>query len=114
MNSKHDDLLKTEELFDFLQGTIPEGYSINRKAIPRLTPDQAWTVIWYLGEQHWEVTDYIERCDVCGFLYNSEAEGGCLDYGKAPCNFCDQCMASDEYNRKAKSKLNPTPPQIGS
>jgi hypothetical protein len=99
---KLDDLEKTQQLFDFLQGKIPEGYCIAKKNRPKLTADQAWTVIWFLGNQYWQVPDFIERCCVCGDLYNSYSEGDCLDYGKAPYHFCGSCLDGEEYAKKEK------------
>jgi hypothetical protein len=96
------DLRKTQELFDFLQGIMPAGVKVPRGEIPGLTPAQAWAVVWYLGNQYWKVTDVVERCDVCGKLYHTHQSGGCLDYGKAPHIFCDNCVESDEYFRKQK------------
>ena len=107
MNTKPDPLQKTEELFDFLQGKLPGGYKIPRKDRPKLTPDQAWTVIWYLGNQYWKVTDHIERCEICGALFDTWSEGDCLDYGNKPYHFCGSCIDSDEYAKKSQSKLNP-------
>jgi hypothetical protein len=101
------DLDRTEELYDFLQGKAPKGYHIPRGHMPKLTEKQAWTVIWYLGNQYWQVTDFIEKCCVCGSLYDSECSGSCLDFGKAPYHFCDCCMEGDAYAKKRRSKLNP-------
>lgn len=99
---KPDALHQTEELFSFLQGTSPDGYKIQRGHMPKLTPDQAWTVIWYLGNLYWQVPDYIERCCGCGDLYNSEGGGCCLDYGKAPYHFCEQCRDCEGYVQKMR------------
>lgn len=99
---KRDDLDITEELFEFLQGRAPEGYRIQKGHMPKLTQDQAWTAIWYLGNLYWQVKDYIERCCVCGSLYDSERSGDCLDYGKAPYHFCDNCMGEPEYQKKMR------------
>lgn len=99
---ERDDLELAEELFEFLQGRAPEGYRIRRGHMPKLTANQAWTVIWYLGNQFWQVPDTIERCDVCGNIHDSESEGECLDYGKGPYQFCDNCLYSEEYERKKK------------
>ncbi len=101
MSEPRSDLERTEELFAFLQGTKPEGYKISRGHMPKLTADQAWTVIWYLGNQYWQVTDHVERCDVCGTVYDVHEEGDCLDYGGLPYMFCESCMAGDVYARKA-------------
>lgn len=88
-------LERTEELFEFLQGRIPEGYSIPAQEIPRLDADQAWTVVWYLGNRYWQVPDFIERCDVCGELYDSEREGRFreadeVEYGRPSGFRCDE------------------------
>lgn len=50
MSDKRDDLQLAEELFQFLQGKLPEGVIARRKEIPKLSADQAWTVIWYWHE----------------------------------------------------------------
>ena len=102
-NNKHDDLKMTEELFAFLQGDIPDTIRIIKEEVPKLSADQAWTVIWYLGNLYWQVTDYIERCDVCGSLYDSNKEGDCLDCGKPPYHFCDGCTDSEEYRDKEET-----------
>jgi hypothetical protein len=96
------DLEKTEELFAFLQGEVPDGFKIADDYIPRLTAEQAWTAIWYLGEQHWQVPDHISRCGVCGVLFDSNREGGCLDYGDAPYHFCDGCYSGPIAEAKRK------------
>jgi hypothetical protein len=100
--SEPTELEKTEELFNFLQGETPESCKIDEAHVPNLTPEQAWTVIWYLGNKYWQVKDYIERCGVCGDLYNSEESGDCLDYGSAPYFFCGGCLDSTEYITKHK------------
>lgn len=73
------DLEKTQELFAFLQGKIPDGYKIKQCHRPNLSPDEAWTVIWYLGNLYWQVPDHIERCGVCGNLYDSIESDKCPD-----------------------------------
>ena len=103
--SKKTDLDRTEELFAFLQGVVPKGIHLDPTAVPKLTDDQAWNVIWYLGELSWQVTDHIERCEVCGELFNSNGDGTCLDYGEAPYHFCGCCEHSAEC--EAKRELDP-------
>lgn len=98
--NERSDLDRTEELFAFLQGIQPEGHKI--KDIPKLTPEQAWTVIWYLGNQYWQVTDHVYRCDVCGDLYDGDESGECMDYGRAPYFFCDECAQGDEATAKRR------------
>lgn len=112
--NKKSDLERTEELSAFLQGEIPEGCHIARSHIPKLTADQAWTVIWYLGNQYWQVPDHVDRCDVCGTVYDDWEEGACLDYGTDPYNFCEACMEGDVYARKAARDPDKTKPaQMG-
>lgn len=101
------DLEKTKKLFAFLQGDIPDGYKIAKSHRPKLTAEQAWTVIWYLGNQYWQVTDFIERCGVCGDLFDREREGECLDFGRAPHHFCDTCSSGELAEKKRRSRLNP-------
>lgn len=74
MSDERPQLERVEELFKMLQGVIPKGHHIPPGEIPKLTSDQAWTVIWFLGNQYWQVPDFIERCNVCGDLYDSNCE----------------------------------------
>lgn len=97
-----DSLERTQEVFDFLCGECPKGYRVSKSHMPQLTPDQAWTVIWYLGNQYWEVPDFIERCDICGALFDTNSSGSILDYGRAPHHFCDDCLDTDTWYRKAR------------
>jgi hypothetical protein len=97
-----DQLGMVERLFAFLQGELPEGCKIAKSHLPKLTPDQAWTVIWHLGNLFWQVPDHIDRCDVCGNPYDTWRSGDCLDYGKGPYSFCDSCINSEEYVRKMR------------
>jgi len=105
------DLKKTQQLFDLLRGIVPDGCTIAPDHVPKLTDDQAWTVIWWLGNQYWQVTDHVERCDECGDLYNGWNAGECMDYGDAPYNFCDHCMTGD--NARAKRRCDPDSENIG-
>lgn len=106
MSEKLDPLTQTEELFEFLQGKLPEGYTVPRREMPKLTADQAWTVIWYLGNLYWQVPDHIERCDVCEDLFDSNSSGTCLDYGKAPYHFCDNCIQTEGFAKKWQRRID--------
>lgn len=104
MSEENDkDLDKTKELFALLQGECPEDCTIQH--MPKLTADQAWTVIWWLGNQYWQPTDAVERCCVCGDLYHSWQEGECMDYGNAPYHFCDTCRDGEEARLKRRLGL---------
>jgi len=99
---KSTELERTQELFDFLQGAVPEGYKIKKSHVPKLTAEQASTAVWYLQNLYWQPPDHIERCDVCGDLFNSHSEGDCLDYGSGPYHFCGSCCDGQEYAKKNK------------
>ncbi len=69
---------KVDELFRYLTDEkIPDG--IHVKSRPRLSPNKAWSLIWFLQEVTHCLPDHIERCDVCGELYDSWGEGYMLD-----------------------------------
>ena len=106
MNDNEKDLQNTKELFDFLQGEVPEGTIIDPSHVPHLTPDQAWTVIWYLGNKYWQVTDHVERCDVCGELYNSWCEGDHVDGPNPPYSFCGNCNDSPLAHSQRRIERN--------
>jgi len=89
-----------DQLHRFLQGEVPDGYRIGEERVPKLTADQAWTVIWYVQELHQQLSVEIERCDVCGEIYDSANSGDCLDYGESPHHFCDGCYYSEEHRAK--------------
>jgi len=97
-----DHLTCAQELFDFLQGHIPEGYHIDAANVPGLTPDQAWQVVSYLSNLVWNVPVFIERCDICGVLFDSHSEGTCLDCGDKPYEFCEGCTYTPEYAAKER------------
>jgi hypothetical protein len=103
MTRCEQELEKAQRLFDFLRGKIPDGFNIEEANRPKLTPDQAYTVIWFLGNEFWKVPDTISRCDVCGDLYHDHDGGETLDYGEAPYHFCEPCREGDEYAKKKAS-----------
>lgn len=91
---------QVKELRQFLMGDIPDGFIIPEDAIPKLTPSQAWTVIWHLGNLYMGVGDNVSRCDVCGDLFDSESDGSILDFGDSPYSFCGGCEFSEEFSEK--------------
>jgi len=108
-----DDLKHTNALFDLLQGRVPDDCKIKASHVPHLTPDQAWTVIWWLGNQYWQVTDHIERCDVCGDLYDTHCGGECLDWGETPYHVCDECVHDDVVEAKREMQAKSSKEGIG-
>ena len=104
--SEKPPLDRVQELFDFLQGVVPDGHEIAAELVPHLSPDQAWTVVWFLGNCYWQIPDHIERCDVCGELFDSHAAGGYVEDGP-PYHFCEPCWDQrylDELDEAAIAK----------
>ena len=99
-----------EVLFAFLQGKAPNGYDCS--PMPHLDPETAWTVLWFIQSQHHQYGDHIDRCEVCGLLYNSEAEGDCLDFGDPPYSFCGQCEGGPEYEEKKAADPDRDPEDV--
>lgn len=84
-------LEQIDELNIFLQGKgLPNGIKIKKKHRPKLTEDQAWSVIWFFQEHLRVLPDVYEKCDVCGDLYDSE-EGGTYQE-KKPYHRCEGCL----------------------
>lgn len=101
MSQEYDKELElTRELFAWLQGEQSTEAERRKWKTPKLSSDQAWSVIHHLGNLYWQVPDAVDRCDVCGDLYHSSQEGRCLDFGRAPYHFCESCMSEDEFVKK--------------
>lgn len=90
-NNNHRDWEDEEwidEFYRFLQGEIPDGISLAKDHKVALTQKQAFSVIWYLQEHFSLLPDDIERCDVCGQLYNSGSQG---HYSDLTCkHYCNE------------------------
>lgn len=77
-----------QDLFEFLQGDR-KGCTIEIEDQPQLTPDQAWTAVWWIQNQYHQYSDEIERCSDCEDFYDS-AEGGISSPHLG--QLCDGCM----------------------
>jgi hypothetical protein len=83
--SRNVTLEQMEELYDFLSvGTLPESVGVPNP--PKLGPDLAFTIIWFLQEHMHVLPDRFECCHDCGSIFDSHAQG---DYneetGKSTC-----------------------------
>ena len=79
---------KIDELYKFLKGEeLPEGM---RCKMPKLSPDMAFTVIWFLQEHLGVLPDNIEQCRGCKALFDTDSEGIHLD---------------DQYKNNATGKM---------
>jgi hypothetical protein len=86
-------LEQVEELFRFLQGEKIEGVIITSEVMPKLTSDQAWSVIWLLQEHLGALPDNYERCDECGEIYDAYCTGTNNDETGA--TWCENCDAPE-------------------
>ena len=96
MSNEDITLEQVQELFDFLQGTVPEDITLGRGHKPRLTRNQAFSVIWYLQEHLGILPDHYEKCHRRGCdsdLYDSDEEG-CLAI------YCESCAERCPYDGK--------------
>jgi len=87
-----DDLIESKifrainTLYKYLQGTLPKGVEC---FAPKLSEEDAFSVIWFLQECIGCLPSKYERCDDCGDIYNSEAEGHHSELnGKSYCGGC--------------------------
>ncbi len=66
-------LEEVDSLYRFLQGELPPN--LYMKAHPRLSPQMAFRIIYYLQEQMGILPDSYERCISCGELYDADVGG---------------------------------------
>jgi hypothetical protein len=96
------DLEWCNELYDYLQNKpLPEESGIPNTSGIKLSDTEAFRVIWFLQEHLRVLPDNIERCDVCGDLYDSNQEGTHLEEPfDGNHSFCSCCNSDipDEYD----------------
>lgn len=80
-------LQSVRELFEVLQGRRLETIIIKDL---KLTPEQAFSVIYFLQEHMGLIPDHYEKCDECGCLFDTESEGGYFEgVEKFKCGQCE-------------------------
>lgn len=95
-----NDLEWLNEFYDFLKGTIPEGMQIGRGHNPNLSPNKAYTVIWYLQEHFPLLPDTIEQCSSCKELYDSNSSGYHSELTEK--FYCDNCFPPFLYAKEQR------------
>ena len=82
------------KFYRFLTGEeIPEGIKLAKGYKPKMSEKKAFSIIWYLQERMHILPDTIERCDVCGELYDTECEGLHWESkGKSYCGYCSHVV----------------------
>lgn len=99
-NREDSDLEKTNEFYRFLTGEeMPEKISMTRGHKPKMSEKKAFAIIWYLQEHLSILPDHIERCDICGELYDEYSSGIHWETkGKNYCGACDY-LVPQKYDR---------------
>lgn len=94
------DLDKIKEFYRFLTGDkIPKTIRLGRGHAPKMSEKKAFAIIWYLQEHLSILPESIERCSVCGELFDSNSEGIYWESkGKHYCGGCDDLVPMN-YDR---------------
>lgn len=104
-----NELEYVKKLFRFLKGSDDFNLNIRELEKPKLSPEQAWTVIYVLQEIRepgiHNLPDTIEMCSQCNELYDSDNEGQHIDEthlddlsehnfneSDVGYNFCEMCF----------------------
>lgn len=96
-----EDIEWIEEFNEFLKGRLPDGITITDERKVKLTPDQAYSVLWYLREHFSILPDFFSKCDNCHSIYNSDAEGYYSEIGnEIGHNFCGGCDHLAPYDEE--------------
>ena len=96
-NRTDSDIEKVREFYRFLTGEkMPEKISMRRGHAPKMTEKKAFAIIWYLQEHLSIFPDTIERCSVCGELFDSYSEG--IYWQTKGKHYCDVCSDIVPYN----------------
>lgn len=99
---KWTDLQWIEEFYEFLKGELPEEMEMKNR--PKLSGKTAFNIIWYLQEHFSILPDHIERCDICGTLYDSDNSGHYSELTMK--HYCSQsCEPSNLYEKEVKKNL---------
>jgi len=96
-----NDLEWIDEFYCYLQGEKIENVG-NDKPFIKLSQKKAFHIIWFLQEHLRILPDNIERCSICGELYDSNSSGLYWETkGKFYCNSCSDQVPYN-YDRRKK------------
>lgn len=85
-NGKSIDLEQVDEIFRFLQGE--KVGTVQCKEMPHLSPEEAFSVIYFLQEGVELLPDRIEQCLGCLQLLDADC---CGYYKEDVGHYCDDC-----------------------
>jgi formylmethanofuran dehydrogenase subunit E len=96
-NRTDSDIEKVREFYRFLTGEeMPEKISMGRGHAPKMSEKKAFSIIWYLQEHLSIFPDTIERCSVCGELFDTNSEG--IYWETKGKHYCGGCSDIVPYN----------------
>lgn len=88
MNDEKFTIEQTQELYEFLKGKTPEGFTF-KTGQPTLSEDTAFTIIYVLQEKFHMIPDTYEKCVRCKEIFDMEWGGN--HYEDPGINLCDSC-----------------------
>lgn len=80
-------LKDVRELHEFLQGEVPENFTLRRN--PKLDAHAAFSIIYVLQEHFGAITDEFDLCTKCEIIYYNDYGWHFDDPG---INLCDNCI----------------------
>ncbi len=90
---------QTQELYEFLKGGIPEGFTLKTWK-PKLSEDEAFTIIYILQEKFKLIPDHYEQCKRCKEIFDMECGGRHFD--DPGINLGDCCMDQIFYRESSQ------------
>lgn len=97
------DFENTKLFYEVLQGELPEKFPIKHSDL-KLTPEQAFDVIYLLQEYFNAIPDVFEQCYRCKELYDADYGGN--HYDNVGINLCEGCedhilyrVGDGDYNK---------------
>jgi formylmethanofuran dehydrogenase subunit E len=96
-NRTDSDIEKVREFYRFLTGEdMLDKISIGRGHAPKMSEKKAFSIIWYLQEHLSIFPNTIERCSVCGELFDTNTEG--IYWETKDKHYCGGCCDIVPYN----------------
>ena len=99
-----NDLEWMEEFYNFLRGDCPENIHFGKGHGIKLSPNKAYSIIYYLQEHFPLLPDHIEQCSECKSLYDSNSSGYHSELTEK--FYCDSCFPPflDEKEEKVMQR----------
>lgn len=83
MKNQEITLEQVEQFMNLLTGTwLPENWTPDN--VPKMTPREAFTVVYYMQEFLHVLPDHYEQCNICSEMYDTEWGGFTIDTADEP------------------------------